>query len=150
MKLHELNARSTAYKARKRVGRGNGSGLGKTSGRGQKGAKCRSGYKRRFGYEGGQMPLYRRLPKRGFNNVFRTEYDIVNVGDLNRLAGVEMIDHAVLVERGILRKRPSRYQGRLKVLGNGKLECKLVVKAAKFTAAARRQIEDLGGEAKVV
>jgi len=149
MELNQLKDTKGARHSHKRVGRGLGSGRGKTSRRGQKGQKSRSGVSIN-GFEGGQMPLFRRIPKRGFNNVFRTEYDIVNVGDLNRLAGVEMIDHAVLVERGILRKRPSRYQGRLKVLGNGKLECKLVVQAAKFTAAARRQIEDLGGEAKVV
>ena len=146
MKLHELNARSTAYKARKRVGRGNGSGLGKTSGRGQKGAKCRSGYKRRFGYEGGQMPLYRRLPKRGFNNVFRTEYDIVNMTHLNRLTDVDSVSHSLLVARGIIKNR----HGRLKILGNGQLERKLVVEAVKFSASARRQIEEMGGEAKVV
>lgn len=145
MNLSDLNQRASAYKQRKRRGRGNASGLGKTSGRGQKGAKSRSGFKRRLGFEGGQIPLFRRLPKRGFNNVFRTRYDIINVSDLNRLEA-EQVDHATLASAGIIKKR----HGRLKVLGDGKLERKVVVIAAKFTASARRQIEDLGGEAKEI
>lgn len=147
MNLTDLNARAGRYKARKRVGRGHGSGWGKTSGRGQKGAKSRSGYRRRFGFEGGQMPLYRRLPKRGFTNApFRKDYDIINVSTLNRLDDGVTVDHAYLVELGILKNR----HGRLKVLGDGQLERKLVVQAAKFTASARAQIEGQGGEAKVI
>ena len=92
------------------------------------------------------MPLFRRLPKRGFNNVFRKQYDIINVSDLNRLEGVETVDHEVLIQHGIIKGRHRR----LKVLGDGKLERKLVVKAAKFTRAARQQIEGLGGEAKAI
>ena len=85
MNLSDLNQLARPYKQRKRRGRGHGSGLGKTSGRGHKGAKSRSGYRRRYGFDGGQMPLFRRIPKRGFNNIFKKEYDIVTVGDLNRL-----------------------------------------------------------------
>ena len=143
MNLTDLNQRSSAYKKRKRRGRGNGSGLGKTSGRGQKGQRSRSGFSRRAGFEGGQMPLFRRIPKRGFNNTFRTEFDIINVSDINRI-DVEQVTHAILVDEGIIKNR----HGRLKVLGDGKLERKVVVVAAKFTASARRQIEELGGEAK--
>ena len=146
MNLTDLNQRSKPYKNRKRCGRGNSSGIGKTSGRGQKGAKSRSGYRRRVGYEGGQMPIYRRLPKRGFNNIFRTEYDVINVCDLNRVTDSESANHALLVSQGIIKNR----HGRLKVLGKGKLERKLVVEATKFTATARRLIEELGGEARVV
>ncbi|MEM7261258.1 MAG: 50S ribosomal protein L15 [Planctomycetota bacterium] len=146
MNLSDLNERADKYKARKRVGRGHSSGWGKTSGRGQKGQKSRSGYKRRVGYEGGQMPLYRRLPKRGFNNVFRTEYDLVNVSDLNRLHDGDSVDHKSLVAAGVIKSR----HGRLKILGNGKLERKLEVSAAKFSASARSQIEALGGVAKEI
>ncbi len=146
MNLTDLNERSTKYKARKRIGRGHGSGWGKTAGRGHKGAKSRSGYKRRVGYEGGQMPLYRRLPKRGFNNVFRTEYDLVNVSTLNALADGAAVDHKALVDAGVIKDR----HGRLKILGNGKLERKLTVTAAKFSSAARSQIEALGGVAKEI
>ena len=144
MNLTELNHQSSPYKKRKRVGRGHGSGSGKTSGRGHKGAKARSGFRRQKGFEGGQMPLFRRIPKRGFNNVFKTRYDIINVADLNRLDGVETVDLAVLVEQGIIKKR----HGKLKVLGQGKLERKVVVTAAAFTESAKRQIEELGGEAR--
>ncbi|MFQ5653646.1 MAG: 50S ribosomal protein L15 [Planctomycetota bacterium] len=146
MNLSDLNQRSGTYKDRKRRGRGRSSGMGKTCGRGQKGAKSRSGYRRRFGFEGGQMPLFRRLPKRGFNNVFRTLYDVVNLSDLQRLGDVEAVDLKLLVERRFI-KNP---HGRLKVLGNGKLERRLVVEAAKFSASAKRSIEELGGEARVL
>lgn len=146
MNLTELNHKSKPYKKRKRVGRGEASGHGKTSGRGHKGAHSRSGFKRRPGFEGGQMPLFRRIPKRGFNNVFKTFYDTINVSELNRLEGVETVDLAVLVEKGFLKKR----HGKLKVLGDGKLEKKLTVTAAKFSESARRQIEELGGEARTV
>ncbi|MEE8142727.1 MAG: 50S ribosomal protein L15 [Planctomycetota bacterium] len=150
MNLSDLNQLARPYKQRKRRGRGHGSGLGKTSGRGQKGAKSRSGYRRRYGFEGGQMPLFRRIPKRGFNNIFKKEFDIVTVGDLNRLQGMERVDRAVLVAHGILKKRLSRNKPLLKILGGGNLQHKLVVEAAKFSASARRSIEELGGEARVV
>ena len=146
MNLTDLNHNSTAYKKRKRRGRGEASGLGKTSGRGHKGQRSRSGFSRRPHFEGGQMPLFRRIAKRGFNNVFKTYYDIVNVGDLNAIEGVDTVDHAALVKAGLIKKR----HGRLKVLGDGKLEKKLVVEAARFSEGARRQIEDLGGQAKTV
>lgn len=146
MNLSDLNERAGRYKTRKRVGRGTGSGHGKTSARGQKGQKSRSGYKRRVGFEGGSMPLFRRIPKRGFNNVFRTLYDTVNVGDLNRLGDGATVTLEALVAAGMI-KNP---HGKLKVLGDGKLEKKLIVEAAKFTETARQQIEAAGGEAKVV
>ena len=145
MNLTDLNHRASAYKKRKRRGRGHGSGLGKTSGRGQKGAKSRSGYSRRPGFEGGQMPFFRRFPKRGFNNVFRTEYDIINVSDLNHLELAE-VSLETLTKAGVLKPR----HGRLKILGDGKLERKVVVTANKFSASARRQIEEQGGEAKEI
>ncbi len=148
MNLTDLNRRSTPfqYKDRKRRGRGEASGLGKTSGRGTKGAAARAGYKRRPGWDGGALPFFRRFPKRGFNNVFRTEYDIVNLAALDALEGIDRVDLELLAARGIVRKR----HGRLKVLGSGKLTRKLSVTAAKFSAAARRQIEALGGEAKEI
>ncbi|MGA1201862.1 MAG: 50S ribosomal protein L15 [Planctomycetota bacterium] len=146
MNLTDLNEKSGRYKARKRVGRGTGAGNGKTSGRGQKGQKSRSGYSRTFSFEGGQIPLFRKLPKRGFNNVFRTLYDVVNVSDLNRLEDGASVNLETLVAEGMI-KNP---HGKLKILGNGKLEKKLTVEAAKFTATARQQIEALGGEAKEV
>ncbi len=144
MNLTELNERASAYRKRKRRGRGRSSGIGKTSGRGQKGARSRSGFKSKRGFEGGQMPLFRRLPKRGFNNVFRKHYDTANLSDLNRVQGVDTVDHAVLVAQGIVKNR----HGQLKILGDGDLERKLVVKAAKFTLSARHTIEERGGEAK--
>ena len=145
MNLADLNQNAGAYRARKRVGRGRSSGSGKTSGRGQKGAHSRSGFRRLAGFEGGQMPLFRRLPKRGFNNIFRTEYDTVNVRDLNRVEGTE-VNHEILVKQGIIKAR----HGKLKILGDGQLEKKLVVEAVKFSASAKRQIEEQGGEARVV
>ena len=146
MNLSDLNQRAGRYKARKRVGRGTASGMGKTSSRGQKGQKSRSGYSRTFSFEGGQIPLFRKLPKRGFNNVFRTMYDVVNVGDLNRMEDGATVDLETLVAAGLI-KNP---HGKLKILGDGKLEKKLTVVAAKYTATARKQIEELGGEAKEV
>ena len=144
MNLTELNDRASSYRKRRRVGRGRASGHGKTSGRGHKGAGQRSGYRRRAGFEGGQSPFFRRFPKRGFNNVFKTYYDIVNVSDLNCLEGFDTVDLDVLASAGLCRKR----HGRLKVLGKGKLEKKVTVVAAKFSESAKRQIEELGGEAR--
>ena len=126
MNLTDLNMKSKRYKQRKRRGRGEASGIGKTSGRGHKGQRSRSGFSRRAGFEGGQMPLFRRIPKRGFNNVWKKNYDIVNVEVLERLEGVDRVNLAVLVEMGVVKKR----HGRLKVLGEGKLSRKLVVGAA--------------------
>jgi len=146
MNLSDLNQRSARYPDRKRVGRGIGSGWGKTSTRGYKGAHSRSGWKRKLGFEGGAMPGYRKFPKRGFNNVFRTLYDIVNIGDLNRFEAGSRIDLDSLIAAGLVRNA----HGRLKVLGDGVLEKKLSVEAAKFTASARRRIEELGGEAKEI
>ena len=146
MNLTDLNERAGRYKARKRVGRGTGAGNGKTSGRGQKGQKSRSGYSRTFSFEGGQIPIFRKLPKRGFNNVFRTLYDVVNIGDLGRFEAGSTVNLATLVDAGMV-KNP---HGKLKILGGGQLENKLTVEASKFTASARKQIEALGGEAKEV
>ncbi|MFN0059417.1 MAG: 50S ribosomal protein L15 [Planctomycetota bacterium] len=146
MNLSEVNERAGRYKTRKRLGRGYGSGLGKTSGRGQKGAKARTGYQYKFGYEGGQFPMYRRLPKRGFNNVFRIEYDIVNLSELSRCKANQTINLETLVTSGVLKSR----HGRLKVLARGELKGKYIVEAAKFSAAAKRRIEELGGQAKEI
>lgn len=141
MNLHELSPAPGSKKDRKRVGRGPGSGLGKTAGRGEKGQKSRSGYSRRLGFEGGQMPLIRRVPKRGFTNIFRTEYSTVNVGEL---AGREdlgdRVDPDTLVAKGLVRK------GKLvKVLGDGDLDRALTVAAHKFSKSARAKIEAAGG-----
>ena len=138
MKLHELKPRSGAKHSRKRVGRGPGSGLGHTAGKGEKGQKSRSGYSRRPGFEGGQMPLTRRVPKRGFTNIFKTEYTTVNVSQLRDL-GSE-IDPQVLLDRGLVRRgRP------VKILGDGEVTTALVVSANKFTRTAREKIEAAGG-----
>lgn len=147
MNLTKLNELAKPYKNRKRRGRGHGSGLGKTSGRGHKGQHSRSGFRHRPHYEGGQMPLFRRLPKRGFTNApFRLRYDIINVEDLNRCTDGETVTHKLLVERNIIKSR----FGRLKVLGNGELAQAVTVEAARFSAEARRKIEERGGQAKVV
>lgn len=142
MRLHDLSPAKGSKKAKKRVGRGPGSGLGKTAGRGSKGQKSRSGYSRRPGFEGGQMPLVRRVPKRGFTNVFRTEYAVVNVGELAELpaeAGSDLTPET-LAALGLVRR------GRLlKVLGDGELGRALNVKAHAFSESARRKIESAGG-----
>lgn len=133
-------------RTRKRVGRGPGSGLGKTSGRGEKGQKSRSGYSRKRGFEGGQMPLHRRLPKRGFHNPFRTEYRTINVDRLQVLEAGSVVDAEALRKAGLLAKGKAP----LKVLGNGELRVAVTVRAAKFTAAAVKKIEAAGGKAEVV
>jgi large subunit ribosomal protein L15 len=142
MKLHDLSPAKGSKKAKKRVGRGPGSGLGKTAGRGAKGQKSRSGFSRRPGFEGGQMPLVRRVPKRGFTNVFRTEYAVVNVGELAELpaeVGAEVTPDG-LAARGMVRR------GRLlKVLGDGEIGRALNVKAHAFSESARKKIEAAGG-----
>ena len=146
MKLHELHPAEGSTTAQKRLGRGSGSGLGKTSGKGHKGAKARSGGGKRPGFEGGQMPLYRRVPKRGFNNVFGTEYAEVNVERLEAFEDGAVVDAKALLEARIIRKELDG----IKVLGGGELTKKLTVKAAKFSASAKEKIEAVGGKAEVI
>ncbi len=145
MKLHELQPAAGASKEAKRKGRGHGSGNGKTAGYGHKGQKARSGAKR-AGFEGGQMPQQRRLPKRGFNNIFATVYANVKVQDLERFEDGSVINAQTLVDAGILKKTLDG----VKVLGNGELTKKLTVQAAAFSAAAKEKIEKAGGKAEVV
>ena len=146
MKLHELQPAVGSTTAAKRVGRGVGSGLGKTSGKGHKGAKARSGGGKRPGFEGGQMPLYRRVPKKGFTNIFGTDYATVNVENLNVFEDGAVVDAAALEEKGIIRD----CKNGLKVLSNGTLTKKLTVKAAAFSGSAKAKIEEAGGKAEVV
>ena len=146
MKLFELKPAEGSTTAPRRLGRGVGSGLGKTSGKGHKGAKARSGGGKRPGFEGGQMPLVRQLPKRGFNNIFAKEFATVNVSALDCFDEATVVDAALLVEKRIVRKELDG----LKVLGNGELTKKLTVKAAKFTASAKEKIEAVGGTAEVI
>ncbi len=141
MELNNLKPKKGARHARKRVGRGPGSGNGKTAGRGEKGQKSRSGFSRALGFEGGQMPLHRRLPKRGFTNIFKTEYAVVNVSDLERFDNGATVDEGVLRKAGLVK---GRNEG-IKVLGDGTLTKKLTVHATKFSASARKQIEAAGG-----
>lgn len=146
MKLHELKPAEGSRKERNRVGRGMGSGNGKTSGRGHKGQKARSGGGVRPGFEGGQMPLFQRLPKRGFTNINRKEYTIVNIETLNHFEDGTEITPDLLLETGVV----SKLNAGIKVLGNGKLEKKLTVKAHKFSASAVEAIEAAGGKTEVV
>ena len=147
MNLHELKANPGARKEAKRIGRGQGSGNGKTAGKGQKGQLSRSGGGKGPGFEGGQTPLYKRIPKRGFNNIFATEYATVNVSELEaRFENGAEIDEVALIECGLLKKT---YDG-VKILGGGELTKSFTVKAAKFTAAAAEKIEKAGGKAEVV
>lgn len=147
MKLHELKPNEGSVKTRKRVGRGPGSGLGKTSGKGHKGQNARSGGGVRPGFEGGQLPLFRRLPKRGFNNYeFRTEYAVVNVGDLNDFKDGSVIELKNLKESGLVKKEKDG----IKILGNGELTKKLTVKANKFSSTAKEKIENAGGKIEVI
>jgi large subunit ribosomal protein L15 len=143
--LHDLRPASGATHSRKRVGRGPGSGHGKTAGRGNKGQKSRSGYRHQRGFEGGQMPLHRRIPKRGFTNIFRVEYDIVNVSDLDRFdAGTSVTPQALAEMRLARASRP------VKILGNGEIGKALTVSAHKFSAGARARIEAAGGRCEVI
>lgn len=146
MKLHELVSSPGSRKERKRVGRGTSSGTGKTSGRGHKGQNARSGGGVRPGFEGGQNPLYRRLPKRGFNNPTRKEFAIVNIEELNNFAEGTEVTPEVLMESGIV-KNP---MAGIKVLGNGEVTVKLTVKANKFSQSAVEKIEAAGGKTEVI
>ena len=147
MKLNELKYSEGAKKDIKRVGRGSSSGTGKTSGRGENGQKKRSGGKVRIGFEGGQLPLYRRLPKRGFSNAkFKTEYAVINVSDLNIFEDGTVVTPALLKDTGLVKKQ---YDG-IKVLGNGKLEKKLTIQANKFSHSALEKIKEAGSKAEVI
>ena len=146
MKLHELKPAEGSRKVRNRVGRGIGSGNGKTSGRGHKGQNARSGGGVRPGFEGGQNPLFRRLPKRGFTNINRKEYAIVNLDALNRFEDGAEVTPALLLETGVV----SNEKAGIKVLGNGTLNVKLTVKAHKFSASAKEAIENAGGTTEVI
>ena len=146
MKLHELKPAPGSRKARKRVGRGPGSGTGKTAGRGHNGQKSRSGYSRMRGFEGGQMPLHRRLPKRGFTNIFRTVCRTVNIDRLNGFAAGSVIDPDALQDAGLLKKGSNQ----IKILGNGDLNVALTIRAHRFTGAAAKKIEAAGGKAELI
>ena len=144
MKLHELKPAEGSRQVRNRVGRGTSSGNGKTAGCGQKGQKARG--KVRLGFEGGQMPLFRRMPKRGFKNINRKEYAIVNLETLNKFEDGAEVTPALLVESGIIKDEKDG----IKVLGNGTLNKQLTVKASKFSASAKEAIESKGGKAEVI
>lgn len=146
MKLHELKPAKGAVKNRKRLGRGTATGQGETAGRGHNGQNSRSGGGTRPGFEGGQMPLYRRIPKRGFNNPFKKVWSIVNVEDLNKFEEGTEVTPAVLMESGLIKK----LNDGVKILGDGALEKKLTVKANKFTQSAQEKIEAAGGKAEVI
>ena len=146
MKLHELKPAEGSRKERNRVGRGIGSGNGKTAGKGHKGQNARSGGGVRPGFEGGQNPLFRRLPKRGFTNINRKEYAIVNLDALNRFEDGAEVTPALLLETGVV----SNEKSGIKVLGNGTLNVKLTVKAHKFSASAKEAIENAGGTTEVI
>jgi large subunit ribosomal protein L15 len=146
MKLHELKPAEGSRKERKRLGRGIGSGQGKTAGKGHKGQNARSGGGVRLGFEGGQTPLYRRLPKRGFTNFARKEYAIVNLDALNRFADGTEVTPELLIETGVV----SNERAGIKILAKGTLEKKLTVKAHKFSSAAKEAIEAAGGNTEVI
>lgn len=147
MKLNTLKPADGAVKARKRVGRGPGSGTGKTAGRGENGQNSRSGGGVRVGFEGGQTPLFRRLPKRGFSNArFKKVYAVINLSDLNKFEDGAVVTPEILKNAGIIKKAMDG----IKVLGNGTLEKKLTVKANKFSLSAKEKIESLGGKVEVI
>ena len=147
MKLHELHPAEGSVKNRKRIGRGPGSGTGKTAGKGHKGQNARSGGGVRPGFEGGQIPLFRRLPKRGFSNaMFKHEYAVINLSDLNRFNDGDVVTPELLKEMGIIKKQLCG----VKVLGNGTLEKKVTVKAHKFSESAKEKIETSGGKVEVI
>ena len=147
MKLHDLNE-GGGSKARKRLGRGIGSGLGKTSGKGHKGQNARSGGGVRPGFEGGQMPLFRRLPKRGFTNIYAKEYAIINIDDLNKFADNTVVTPELLFSEGVVKK--GKAKDGIKILGDGELAVKLTVKAQKFSKTAAEKIEAAGGRVEVI
>lgn len=146
MQLHDLKPAVGSKQASKRVGRGNGSGLGKTAGKGHKGQNARSGGGVRPGFEGGQMPLYRRVPKRGFTNIFSKDYVEVNVSRLNIFEDGTEVTPELLKESGVV----SKLKDGVKILGNGVLEKKLTIKATKFTKGAVEKIESIGGKVEVI
>ena len=146
MELHKLSPVEGSTHVGKRKGRGHGSGNGKTGGRGHKGQHARSGGKTRVGFEGGQMPLVRRVPKRGFNNIFAQPLTAINVAVLNKFEDGAVVDAAALIEKGIIHECPNG----LKVLSNGTLTKKITVKAAAFSESAKEKIEQAGGKAEVV
>ena len=146
MKLHELKPAIGSTTAPKRLGRGVGSGLGKTSGKGHKGAKARSGGGKAPGFEGGQMPLYRRIPKSGFTNIFAKEYATINLSELERFEDGTTVTVALLKQHGLVKQ----IKDGVKVLGGGELTKKLTVQVDRFTASAKEKIEALGGKAEVI
>ena len=146
MNLHELSPAEGANKSSKRIGRGHGSGWGKTAGKGHKGQKARSGGSIRPGFEGGQMPLQRRIPKRGFNNIFAKKIVAVNVSALNAFEDGAVVTTEAIIEKGIVKEA---YDG-IKILGNGTVTKNLTVKVAAFSASAKQKIESAGGKAEVV
>ena len=146
MRLHELKAAEGATKVRKRRGRGQGTGQGTTGGRGMNGQNSRSGGGVRLGFEGGQMPLYRRIPKRGFTNRFAKEFAEVNVVDLDRFEEGTVVDFDLMLQSGLVKQ----VKDGVKVLGNGELKKKLTVKAEKFSKSAAEKIEKAGGKAEVI
>ncbi len=146
MKLEELKPAKGATKKSKRVGRGVGSGSGKTASKGHKGQKARSGGVKGPGFEGGQMPLQRRIPKRGFTNIFRKEYAIVNISDLDKLQDTDSVTPELLKQKGLIKDNKSG----IKILGKGELKLKLVVRAHKFSKSALQKIESAGGKAEVI
>jgi large subunit ribosomal protein L15 len=146
MRLEELKPVAGATKKSKRVGRGVGSGSGKTAGKGHKGQKARSGGVKGAGFEGGQMPLQRRIPKRGFTNIFRKEYSIVNLQDLGKMVGIEIITPEILMQKGLIKDMKTG----VKVLGTGDLQVKFTVRAHKFSKSAIEKIQAAGGKAEVI
>lgn len=146
MGLHNLKPAKGSTRSRKRVGRGPGSGLGKTSGRGEKGQKSRSGFSHKVGFEGGQMPLHRRVPKRGFNNRFRKEYTEVNLDRLEVFDPGTIVTPEVLLKRGMIRK----LRAGVKILANGRLTKALTIRAHKFSAKAQEIVKGLGGKVEIL
>ncbi len=146
MKLYDLSPAAGSVKDVKRIGRGHGSGNGKTAGKGHKGQNARSGGGVRPGFEGGQMPMTRRIPKRGFNNIFATKYSVVNVSDLDQFVDGTVVDADLLKASGLIKKTNDG----VKILGNGELTKNLTVKAAAFSASAKEKIEKAGGKAEVM
>ena len=146
MKLHELSPAPGSVRDVKRIGRGHGSGQGKTAGKGHKGQKARAGRGFRPGFDGGQMPLQRRIPKRGFNNIFAAPYTAINVAALNKFEDGAVVDAQALLDAGIV----SKADNGVKILGNGKLEKKLTVKVAAYSESAKAKIEAAGGQAEVI